>query len=156
MSSTHTHARSESLPNVPTESCGLLREGAPFPPDPPSKNWRPDYSVSFIRTHTHILIFRKSESLPYCHTQQGKAIRKISPYHVFQHNFPSRVSCYVSLSSRISSRKDLGLRRRSAATSTAPLPRRRRTAMRSWSATPTSSATLCAGNLELHSVNFSC
>ncbi|CAI8028384.1 Serine/threonine-protein phosphatase PGAM5, mitochondrial, partial [Geodia barretti] len=38
---------SESLPNVPTESCGLLREGAPFPPDPPSKNWRPDYSDFF-------------------------------------------------------------------------------------------------------------
>ena len=37
---------SECLPNVPTERCELIREGAPFPPDPPSRSWRPEYSVS--------------------------------------------------------------------------------------------------------------
>ena len=37
---------SESLPQVPTEKCDLLREGAPYPPDPPSKNWRPEYNVT--------------------------------------------------------------------------------------------------------------
>ena len=37
---------SASLPDVPTERCDLIREGAPFPPDPPSRSWRPDYSVS--------------------------------------------------------------------------------------------------------------
>lgn len=30
------------LPNVPRETCCLLREGAPVVPDPASSNWRPD------------------------------------------------------------------------------------------------------------------
>lgn len=30
------------LPKVPRETCGFLREGSPVPPDPASKNWRPD------------------------------------------------------------------------------------------------------------------
>ncbi|XP_020894586.1 serine/threonine-protein phosphatase PGAM5, mitochondrial isoform X2 [Exaiptasia diaphana] len=30
------------LPDVPRESCSLLREGAPIPPEPPSSNWRPE------------------------------------------------------------------------------------------------------------------
>lgn len=30
------------LPDVPRESCDFLQEGAPAPPDPPSKRWRPD------------------------------------------------------------------------------------------------------------------
>lgn len=29
-----------------TSSCDLLREGACYPPDPPSKNWHPEYHVS--------------------------------------------------------------------------------------------------------------
>ncbi|XP_067121330.1 serine/threonine-protein phosphatase PGAM5, mitochondrial-like [Centruroides vittatus] len=29
------------FPEVPLEECDLLREGAPFPPEPPSKHWRP-------------------------------------------------------------------------------------------------------------------
>lgn len=39
------HVNSECLPGVPTKSCDLMREGAPFPPDPPSKNWRPEQNV---------------------------------------------------------------------------------------------------------------
>jgi len=34
------------LPNVPRETCCLLREGAPVVPDPASSNWRPDKKVS--------------------------------------------------------------------------------------------------------------
>ena len=34
------------LPEVPRETCGFLREGSPVPPDPASKNWRPDKRVS--------------------------------------------------------------------------------------------------------------
>lgn len=30
------------LPEVPRESCDFLQEGAPAPPDPPSRHWRPD------------------------------------------------------------------------------------------------------------------
>ena len=36
---------SECLPGVPTMSCDLLREVAPYPPDPPSKLWRPEQNV---------------------------------------------------------------------------------------------------------------
>lgn len=32
--------------NVPLDSSDLLREGAPVPPDPPSKHWRPELYVS--------------------------------------------------------------------------------------------------------------
>lgn len=43
----------ESLPNVPTKSCDLLREGAPHYPDPPSKHWKPQHYVSIIHVHAH-------------------------------------------------------------------------------------------------------
>jgi serine/threonine-protein phosphatase PGAM5 len=33
------------LPDVSMVQCDLLREGAPWPPVPPSKNWRPEYKV---------------------------------------------------------------------------------------------------------------
>ena len=36
---------SECLPGVPTMSCDLIREVAPYPPDPPSKLWRPEQNV---------------------------------------------------------------------------------------------------------------
>ena len=39
---------SECLPGVPTKSCDLMREGAPYPPDPPSKHWRPQYNVKTL------------------------------------------------------------------------------------------------------------
>ena len=47
----YVYIYSECLPGVPTEKCDLLKEGAPFPPDPPSKSWRPEYSVMFTSTH---------------------------------------------------------------------------------------------------------
>ena len=34
------------LPDVNRESCDLLREGAPYPPEPPIGNWRPETNVS--------------------------------------------------------------------------------------------------------------
>lgn len=33
-----------SLPNVPVSDCSLLEEGAPIPPEPPSRSWRPERS----------------------------------------------------------------------------------------------------------------
>ena len=37
----------QHLPNVPRETCDLLREGAPIVPEPPSSsNWRPAKRVS--------------------------------------------------------------------------------------------------------------
>ncbi|XP_032236163.1 serine/threonine-protein phosphatase PGAM5, mitochondrial isoform X2 [Nematostella vectensis] len=46
------------LPNVPRETCSMLREGAPFPPDPPSSNWRPEQC--FFRDSSRIeAAFRK-------------------------------------------------------------------------------------------------
>ena len=43
----------EHLPKVPRKSCDLLREGAPYPPEPPLGSWRPEVSVSVqILTHT--------------------------------------------------------------------------------------------------------
>ena len=37
----------QHLPNVPRETCDLLREGAPIIPEPPSSsNWRPAKRVS--------------------------------------------------------------------------------------------------------------
>ncbi len=35
----------ECLPQVPREQSDLLTEGAPIPPEPPSKHWRPDEYV---------------------------------------------------------------------------------------------------------------
>ncbi|GAB0098506.1 Serine/threonine-protein phosphatase Pgam5, mitochondrial [Sergentomyia squamirostris] len=34
---------SESLPKIPVESCSLLEEGAPIPPEPPIGHWKPEY-----------------------------------------------------------------------------------------------------------------
>lgn len=36
----------EHLPSVPVTKCDFLREGAPFPPDPPVGHWRPEARVS--------------------------------------------------------------------------------------------------------------
>lgn len=33
------------LPDVSMVQCDLLREGAPWPPEPRSANWRPEYKV---------------------------------------------------------------------------------------------------------------
>ncbi|GAB0098505.1 Serine/threonine-protein phosphatase Pgam5, mitochondrial [Sergentomyia squamirostris] len=35
---------SESLPKVPVESCSLIEEGAPIPPEPSAGHWRPEFS----------------------------------------------------------------------------------------------------------------
>lgn len=34
--------------NVPLTSSDLLREGAPVPPDPPSRHWKPELYVSYL------------------------------------------------------------------------------------------------------------
>jgi len=51
---------SEGLPDIPTtDYCSLLREGAPYPPEPKSKNWRPD-NVQFFKDNPRIeAAFRK-------------------------------------------------------------------------------------------------
>ncbi|VDN36184.1 unnamed protein product [Gongylonema pulchrum] len=41
----------EKLPAVTSKSDTLLEEGAPFPPEPPSKNWRPKHKVNFYTAH---------------------------------------------------------------------------------------------------------
>ena len=49
--STMTRARQtadiihKSLPNLPMTESDLLQEGAPYPPEPPLRRWRPDYKV---------------------------------------------------------------------------------------------------------------
>jgi len=35
----------KSLPNVPMTESEVLREGLPYPPEPPLRRWRPDYKV---------------------------------------------------------------------------------------------------------------
>ena len=35
------------LPNVPVQTCDLLQEGAPFPPEPPVGHWKPEFYVIF-------------------------------------------------------------------------------------------------------------
>lgn len=49
---------SQSLPDVPVESCSLLEEGAPIPPEPPIGHWRPEKSASYFRVEyrNYILI----------------------------------------------------------------------------------------------------
>ena len=53
VNSTMTRARETAdiiaphLPeDIPRESCDLLREGAPIPPEPPIGHWRPNVNVS--------------------------------------------------------------------------------------------------------------
>jgi len=36
---------SKHLPNVPVNTCDLLQEGAPFPPEPPVGHWKPEFHV---------------------------------------------------------------------------------------------------------------
>jgi len=49
--STMTRAREtadiihKSLPSLEMTESELLREGAPYPPEPPLRHWRPDYKV---------------------------------------------------------------------------------------------------------------
>lgn len=38
------------LPDIPTASDDLLREGSPIPPEPPSGTWRPEKQVSILPT----------------------------------------------------------------------------------------------------------
>ena len=45
---------SELMPEVPVEYCSLIREGAPYPPEPISKSWNPDRWVvccKFLSTY---------------------------------------------------------------------------------------------------------
>ncbi len=47
------------LPDVPRETCCMLREGAPVTPDPSSKNWKPNKKVSVTCTQineSHALV----------------------------------------------------------------------------------------------------
>lgn len=36
------------FPNVETQNCDFIREGAPIRPEPSTVHWRPDAYVSFI------------------------------------------------------------------------------------------------------------
>ena len=36
----------KQLPEVPRKSCDMLREGAPYPPEPPTGDWKPEAYVS--------------------------------------------------------------------------------------------------------------
>ncbi|KAG1682197.1 Serine/threonine-protein phosphatase PGAM5, mitochondrial [Nymphon striatum] len=50
---------SASLPDVPLESCEMLREGAPIPPEPPIGNWRPEASQFYVDGARIEAAFRK-------------------------------------------------------------------------------------------------
>ncbi|VDN24835.1 unnamed protein product [Gongylonema pulchrum] len=50
----------EKLPAVTSKSDTLLEEGAPFPPEPPSKNWRPKHKGSRIEAAFRKYIHRAS------------------------------------------------------------------------------------------------
>ena len=149
---------------MPTEKCDLIREGAPFPPDPPSKTWRPDDSVSCIYT-----------ALCSCFCESfigvfpvGGILKMIKPFvnfmgvfhysgmNFFSYNYKDNFFqlssqswcvcvCVCLFCSRISSSRVLVSRLPSAAISTELLRRRKTTVTRFWSAMPMSSATLCAG-----------
>jgi len=45
---------SEKIPDIPQEHCSLLREGAPYPPEPTSKAWTPDRSQTFFQDNPRI------------------------------------------------------------------------------------------------------
>jgi len=47
----------KSLPSLEMTESDLLREGAPYPPEPPLRRWRPDYKVcdrTFSVQHANI------------------------------------------------------------------------------------------------------
>ena len=48
----------EGFPDTPTAYCSLLREGAPYPPEPKSSNWRPERVVCFNFTFVWIFNFK--------------------------------------------------------------------------------------------------
>ena len=105
------------LPNVAVQTCDLLQEGAPFPPEPPVGHWKPEFHVILSQLVALTLI-------------------KMWAYWLsarFNDIFSSSIA-----TAPVSKRP-------SASTSTAPKLLRRRTATKSSSATPTSSATLFAG-----------
>ncbi|XP_047142028.1 serine/threonine-protein phosphatase PGAM5, mitochondrial isoform X1 [Hydra vulgaris] len=45
---------SDQMPEVPIEYCSLIREGAPYPPEPPSKSWNPERWVTFYKDNPRI------------------------------------------------------------------------------------------------------
>lgn len=42
---------SKCLPDIPTRSCDMLREGAPIRPEPPHSTWKPEEYVSISQQH---------------------------------------------------------------------------------------------------------
>lgn len=48
-----TQILSACFPDVPLESCDMLREGAPIPPEPPIGHWKPEASVSIFKSPSH-------------------------------------------------------------------------------------------------------
>lgn len=111
------HADSCFPTGVNTVSTDLLREGAPIEPDPPVSHWKPEAVVKRPPTPTPL-----AAASPW--GGQGSA----------RHSAPSSIT-----------RMEPGSRLPSGTTSTGPTPSSRRTATRSSCATPTSSATSCAG-----------
>ena len=49
---------SKSLPDVPTKSCDMLREGAPIRPEPPHSTWKPEEYVSIYTNQCCLRVMR--------------------------------------------------------------------------------------------------
>jgi len=45
----------DHLPEIQMTESELLREGAPYPPEPPLRHWRPDYKVSCLHAPLYVL-----------------------------------------------------------------------------------------------------
>lgn len=97
------------LPNVTVQTCDLLQEGAPFPPEPPVGHWKPEFHVTLAR----------------CCSSSSRSPNLVSNSSFTETEPVSRPP--------------------SAGTSTVPMSRRRRTALRFWSVTPMLSAISSAG-----------
>ena len=46
-------AITEHLPGIPVEKCDMLREGAPYPPEPPVGHWKPE---QYVRTTVYAFL----------------------------------------------------------------------------------------------------
>ena len=67
---------SKCLPDIPTKSCDMLREGAPIRPEPPHSTWKPEEYVSSIYhlcylvrcQSTHVVWMLAVHSSTYCNS----------------------------------------------------------------------------------------
>lgn len=69
-----TTAIRKHLSNVAVVETDLLREGAPWPPEPPLSSWRPDYRVLLSISYVVMLNMRRSLKLYFdAQYQEGSA-----------------------------------------------------------------------------------